>query len=96
MGPALLLDVVGLDTANHVQHVMAEGYPGRMVVEEHNVISPVCRTETAGAKAASGFTAILMTAKATCRNSPMNSSKKCLVHWDARPVTLLQTGLSTA
>lgn len=30
MGPAYLLDVVGLDTAVHAQGVMAEGYPERM------------------------------------------------------------------
>lgn len=30
MGPAYLLDVVGLDTAVHAQAVMAEGFPGRM------------------------------------------------------------------
>lgn len=30
MGPAYLLDVVGLDTAVHAQAVMAEGYPQRM------------------------------------------------------------------
>ncbi len=30
MGPALLLDVVGLDTAHHARRVMAAGYPDRM------------------------------------------------------------------
>jgi 3-hydroxyacyl-CoA dehydrogenase/enoyl-CoA hydratase/3-hydroxybutyryl-CoA epimerase/enoyl-CoA isomerase len=30
MGPAYLLDVVGIDTAVHAEKVMAEGYPGRM------------------------------------------------------------------
>ena len=30
MGPAYLLDVVGLDTAVHAQAVMAQGYPDRM------------------------------------------------------------------
>lgn len=30
MGPAYLLDVVGLDTAVHAQGVMAQGFPGRM------------------------------------------------------------------
>lgn len=55
MGPALLLDVVGLDTANHVQHVMAEGYPGRMVVEEHNVISLFAGLKRLGQKSRLGF-----------------------------------------
>lgn len=30
MGPAYLLDVVGLDTGHHAQAVMAEGFPDRM------------------------------------------------------------------
>ena len=30
MGPAWLLDVVGLDTARHASGVMAQGYPDRM------------------------------------------------------------------
>ncbi|MFL7053068.1 3-hydroxyacyl-CoA dehydrogenase family protein [Vibrio cyclitrophicus] len=30
MGPAYLLDVVGLDTAHHAQQVMASGFPERM------------------------------------------------------------------
>ena len=40
MGPALLLDVVGLDTANHVQHVMAEGYRGGWSLK--SAMSSVC------------------------------------------------------
>src|SRR5690606_32452190 len=30
MGPAYLLDVVGIDTAVHAEKVMAEGFPDRM------------------------------------------------------------------
>ena len=30
MGPAYLLDVIGLDTAQHAGRVMAEGFPDRM------------------------------------------------------------------
>jgi len=30
MGPAYLLDVVGMDTAKHANEVMAEGFPDRM------------------------------------------------------------------
>merc|ERR1712100_291853 len=30
MGPAYLMDVVGMDTAYHAKEVMAEGYPDRM------------------------------------------------------------------
>ncbi len=30
MGPAYLLDVVGIDTAFHAEQVMAQGFPERM------------------------------------------------------------------
>lgn len=33
MGPAYLLDVVGIDTAHHAQQVMAEGFPDRMQLD---------------------------------------------------------------
>ncbi|SOC55728.1 short chain enoyl-CoA hydratase /3-hydroxyacyl-CoA dehydrogenase [Chromohalobacter canadensis] len=36
MGPAYLLDVVGMDTAVHAQAVMAEGFPERMAQEAKN------------------------------------------------------------
>ncbi|MCK0746361.1 fatty acid oxidation complex subunit alpha FadB [Chromohalobacter nigrandesensis] len=36
MGPAYLLDVVGMDTAVHAQQVMAEGFPDRMEQEAKN------------------------------------------------------------
>ena len=36
MGPAYLLDVVGMDTAVHAQSVMAEGFPDRMAQEARN------------------------------------------------------------
>ncbi|MCK2046692.1 fatty acid oxidation complex subunit alpha FadB [Chromohalobacter moromii] len=36
MGPAYLLDVVGMDTAVHAQAVMAEGFPDRMAQEAKN------------------------------------------------------------
>lgn len=38
MGPAYLLDVVGLDTAVHAANVMAEGFPDRM---SHNFRDPI-------------------------------------------------------
>lgn len=34
MGPGYLLDVVGLDTANHCTSVMAAGFPERMAIQE--------------------------------------------------------------
>src|SRR5699024_10384873 len=34
MGPAHLLDVVGIDTAHHAQQVLADGFPDRMQLED--------------------------------------------------------------
>ncbi|WP_099075208.1 fatty acid oxidation complex subunit alpha FadB [Proteus alimentorum] len=39
MGPAYLLDVVGIDTANHAQAVMAHGFPDRMGTIERDAIA---------------------------------------------------------
>ena len=39
MGPAFLLDIVGIDTAFHAGQVMAEGYPDRMNKDDSTIIS---------------------------------------------------------
>jgi 3-hydroxyacyl-CoA dehydrogenase/enoyl-CoA hydratase/3-hydroxybutyryl-CoA epimerase/enoyl-CoA isomerase len=36
MGPAYLMDVVGMDTAVHAAGVMAEGFPDRMKPDFQN------------------------------------------------------------
>ena len=38
MGPATLLDVVGIDTAHHAQSVMADGFPTRMKKDYRDAI----------------------------------------------------------
>lgn len=55
MGPALLLDVVGLDTASHAQKVMAEGYPDRMAISSPDVISLLADLKRLGQKNCLGF-----------------------------------------
>lgn len=55
MGPAYLLDVVGLDTAYHAQKVMAESYPERMATYEGNSIETMYRSERFGQKNNRGF-----------------------------------------
>ena len=43
MGPAFLLDVVGIDTAFHAGGVMAEGFPDRMSQDVPTIISKIDR-----------------------------------------------------
>ncbi|GGI91706.1 fatty acid oxidation complex subunit alpha FadB [Shewanella gelidii] len=55
MGPAYLLDVVGLDTANHAQSVMAEGFPERMAKPNQDAISIMFEAKRFGQKNSQGF-----------------------------------------
>ncbi|WP_394173660.1 fatty acid oxidation complex subunit alpha FadB [Thalassotalea litorea] len=55
MGPAYLLDVVGLDTANHCTHVMADGFPTRMAQIENDPISLLVNDSRYGQKNGVGF-----------------------------------------
>ncbi|MDT8428606.1 MAG: fatty acid oxidation complex subunit alpha FadB [Pseudomonadales bacterium] len=55
MGPAYLLDVVGIDTAAHAMKVMAEGFPDRMRYEFHTVIDFLHEQGSYGQKNGRGF-----------------------------------------
>ncbi|MBM6551788.1 fatty acid oxidation complex subunit alpha FadB [Marinomonas ostreistagni] len=55
MGPAYLLDVVGIDTAYHADQVMAQGFPDRMGHEGENAIDRFFKLERYGQKSGSGF-----------------------------------------
>lgn len=55
MGPAYLLDVVGLDTADHAASVMAEGIPERMRKIENDPITLLYTNARLGQKNAMGF-----------------------------------------
>ncbi|ROV58088.1 fatty acid oxidation complex subunit alpha FadB [Vibrio ponticus] len=55
MGPAYLLDVVGIDTAHHAQAVMAQGFPERMAKTERDVIDVLFEAEKYGQKNGNGF-----------------------------------------
>ena len=54
MGPAYLLDVVGLDTAVHAQAVMADGFD-RMKMDIDTVIDKLFEQKNLGQKSGSGF-----------------------------------------
>lgn len=55
MGPALLLDVVGIDTANHCTDVMAKGYPTRMGKINNDPVSLLFKQQMFGQKSGVGF-----------------------------------------
>ncbi|WP_341502621.1 fatty acid oxidation complex subunit alpha FadB [Gallaecimonas sp. GXIMD4217] len=55
MGPAYLLDVVGIDTAHHAQAVMAEGFPTRMAKSERDAIDVMFEQQRFGQKNGHGF-----------------------------------------
>ncbi len=55
MGPAYLLDVVGLDTAHHGREVMAQGYPDRMGQSGPDAIDALYESNRLGQKNGVGF-----------------------------------------
>jgi 3-hydroxyacyl-CoA dehydrogenase/enoyl-CoA hydratase/3-hydroxybutyryl-CoA epimerase/enoyl-CoA isomerase len=55
MGPAYLLDVVGIDTGAHVGQVMAEGFPDRMTLDFKSATEVMYENERYGQKNGKGF-----------------------------------------
>ncbi len=55
MGPALLLDVVGIDTAVHADKVLAESYPDRMRHEGKSATQAMVEADRLGQKNGKGF-----------------------------------------
>ena len=55
MGPAYLLDVVGMDTAKHANEVMAEGFPERMKADFKSAIDVMFENSRYGQKNDKGF-----------------------------------------
>lgn len=55
MGPAYLLDVVGIDTAHHAQAVMAQGFPERMAKNDKDAIDVLFAANKYGQKNGHGF-----------------------------------------
>lgn len=55
MGPAYLLDVVGIDTAHHAQAVMAQGFPQRMQKTARDAIDVLFEHQCYGQKNGQGF-----------------------------------------
>ena len=55
MGPAYLLDVVGMDTAHHAQAIMAAGFPDRMAADGRTSLDVMVDAERYGQKNAKGY-----------------------------------------
>ncbi|GAA0812121.1 fatty acid oxidation complex subunit alpha FadB [Colwellia asteriadis] len=55
MGPAYLLDVVGIDTADHCTGVMSAGFPQRMQKIENDPVSVLFENNRLGQKNSQGF-----------------------------------------
>jgi 3-hydroxyacyl-CoA dehydrogenase/enoyl-CoA hydratase/3-hydroxybutyryl-CoA epimerase/enoyl-CoA isomerase len=55
MGPAYLLDVVGMDTGHHANAVMAEGFPDRMSSDYKTANDVMYENKRYGQKTGSGF-----------------------------------------
>lgn len=63
MGPAYLLDVVGLDTAYHCTDVMAAGFPSRMSKLDNDPVAALYKADRYGQKNGKGFYAYSQDAK---------------------------------
>jgi 3-hydroxyacyl-CoA dehydrogenase / enoyl-CoA hydratase / 3-hydroxybutyryl-CoA epimerase / enoyl-CoA isomerase len=55
MGPAYLLDVVGIDTGYHANAVMAQGFPDRMASTEKTALAAMFEAQRFGQKNGKGF-----------------------------------------
>lgn len=55
MGPAYLLDVVGMDTAHHAQAIMADGFPDRMASDGRTSLDVMVDAERYGQKNGKGY-----------------------------------------
>ena len=55
MGPAYLLDVVGLDVACHASAILAEGFPDRMKLEFDTATEAMFKEKRLGQKSGSGY-----------------------------------------
>jgi 3-hydroxyacyl-CoA dehydrogenase / enoyl-CoA hydratase / 3-hydroxybutyryl-CoA epimerase / enoyl-CoA isomerase len=78
MGPAYLLDVVGMDTAYHVADVLAKGYPDRMASEGRNALHVMYDTKRFGQKNGQGFYSYTMDKRGKPRKNVDESVNKLI------------------
>jgi 3-hydroxyacyl-CoA dehydrogenase/enoyl-CoA hydratase/3-hydroxybutyryl-CoA epimerase/enoyl-CoA isomerase len=70
MGPAYLMDVVGMDTAVHAAGVMAEGFPDRMKPDFQNTTSVLVEHKRYGQKNGLGYYSYAPDKKGKPKKSP--------------------------
>ncbi len=70
MGPAYLLDVIGLDTAVHAQAVMAKGFPDRMGQDYTSAVDQLHAAGRLGQKSQQGFYAYAPDKKGKPQKAP--------------------------
>jgi 3-hydroxyacyl-CoA dehydrogenase/enoyl-CoA hydratase/3-hydroxybutyryl-CoA epimerase/enoyl-CoA isomerase len=70
MGPACLLDVVGIDTAHRANAVMAQGFPDRMASTEPTAIEAMVQAQRFGQKTGKGFYQYVPDRKGVPRKEP--------------------------
>ncbi len=70
MGPAYLLDVVGIDTAHHAQAVMASGFPQRMTKNYRDAVDVLFDAGRFGQKTQLGFYSYQSDSKGKPKKSP--------------------------
>jgi len=87
MGPAYLLDVVGIDTAHHAQAVMAEGFPDRMAKDYRDVVDILFAAERFGQKNQRGFYRYSEDSKGKPRKEQDAEVTSLLAATDAQPGT---------
>tara|TARA_B110000285_G_scaffold217829_1_gene266635 strand:- start:1611 stop:3776 length:2166 start_codon:yes stop_codon:yes gene_type:complete len=88
MGPAYLLDVVGIDTAHHAQVVMAEGFPERMAGQGEAAVNLMFKEQRFGQKNKLGFYAYEKDKKGRLQKQVDDSLIEKLAGLCANPVEL--------
>tara|TARA_B110000211_G_scaffold192315_1_gene219566 strand:- start:2584 stop:4749 length:2166 start_codon:yes stop_codon:yes gene_type:complete len=88
MGPAYLLDVVGIDTAHHAQAVMAEGFPERMAGQGEAAVNLMFKEQRFGQKNKLGFYAYEKDKKGRLQKQVDDSLIEKLAGLCANPVEL--------
>jgi 3-hydroxyacyl-CoA dehydrogenase/enoyl-CoA hydratase/3-hydroxybutyryl-CoA epimerase/enoyl-CoA isomerase len=87
MGPAYLLDVVGIDTAHHAHAVMANGFPDRMAKDYRDVIDILFDAERFGQKNQLGFYRYSEDSKGKPRKDQDAEVNTLLAQADEKPTT---------
>jgi 3-hydroxyacyl-CoA dehydrogenase/enoyl-CoA hydratase/3-hydroxybutyryl-CoA epimerase/enoyl-CoA isomerase len=78
MGPAYLLDVVGIDTGHHAGAVMAQGFPDRMAARGRTAIQVMFEAQRFGQKNGKGFYAYAPDKKGVPRKTEDPAAKDLL------------------